>query len=169
MALRMPRDFHHGLPDCASPPSRHTPPMTTLVFDFGLKAIGVAAAERRVHLARGLTTIAARDGVPRWNDLDSLIAEWRPALLVVGLPLNMDGTASAMCALAEGFGDALTARYALPVEYADERLSTFEAKHRGADAATRHATAAEVIAETWLGQNQCRRCRSGPAHVPRRC
>ncbi len=140
--------------------------MTTLVFDFGLKAIGVAAAERRVDLARGLTTIAARDGVPRWNDLDSLVAEWRPALLVVGLPLNMDGTASAMCDLAEGFGDALAARYTLPVEYADERLSTFEARHRGAGEATRHAAAAEVIAETWLGQN---RCRSGPAHVPRRC
>lgn len=139
--------------------------MTALVFDFGQKAIGVATAERRVDLARGLISIAARDGVPRWDALDPLVAEWRPALLVVGLPLNMDGTASAMSDLARRFGNRLAARYALPVEYADERLSTFEATSRGADATNSHAAAAEVIAETWLsGQS---RCRSGHADVRR--
>ena len=124
--------------------------MTALVFDFGLKHIGVAVAEPRVRLAHGLATVPARDGAPRWPALDAMIGEWRPALLVVGEPLNMDGSPSEMSARAHGFGDRLADRYALPVTYADERLSTFEAISRGAAAADAHALAAQVIAETWL-------------------
>ena len=124
--------------------------MTALVFDFGLRHIGVAVAERQARLARPLATIGARDGVPHWQALTPLIAEWRPATLVVGDPLNMDGTASEMSARARAFGNRLAKRYALPVEFADERLSSFEAAARGADAAAIHAAAAQAIAETWL-------------------
>ena len=125
--------------------------MTALVFDFGLRHIGVAVAEEDVRHARGLLSVGARDGVPQWPRLDALVAEWQPTQLVVGLPLNMDGTASAMCERARGFGEALAERYRLGVAYADERLSTFEAIERGAAAEDAHAQAAEVIAETWLG------------------
>ena len=128
--------------------------MTALVFDFGLRHIGVAVAERQAQLARPLTVIGARDGVPHWQVLSALVAEWRPALLVVGDPINMDGTSSEMSTLARAFGARLAKRYALPVEFADERLSSFEAATRGADAAAIHAAAAQAIAETWL---------SGPA------
>lgn len=124
--------------------------MTTLAFDFGLRHIGVAVAEERIGHARAVATIGARDGAPHWQQLDALMAEWKPAQLVVGLPLNMDGTASAMCDRARAFGAALERRYGIPVAYADERLSTFEAKDRGAPPGDVHALAAEVIAETWL-------------------
>ncbi len=148
--------------------------MTALVFDFGLKHIGVAVALRQVGFARGLAVIDARDGQPRWATLDPLVDAWRPTALVVGEPLHMTGEASPMAARARAFGARLEARYALPVEYADERLSTFEARARSADAAARpratrersararathtrpahaqaaHARAAEIIAETWL-------------------
>ena len=124
--------------------------MTALVFDFGLKQIGVATAEPRANLARALTTIGARDGVPRREDLDRLISEWQPTVLVVGLPLNMDGTASAMSVRAQQFGRRLGDRFGLRVEFADERLSTFEAVSRGAPGDDAHALAAEVIGETWL-------------------
>ena len=129
--------------------------MTALVFDFGLRHIGVAVALRQGRFARGLAVVGARDGTPRWDALDALLAEWRPALLVVGEPLNMDGTASEMSARARRFGERLAARYGLAVEFADERLSTFEAVARGANAGRRrvddsHALAAQVIAETWL-------------------
>ena len=124
--------------------------MTALVFDFGLRHIGVAVAERQARLARPLATLGARDGVPHWQALSELVAEWRPATLVVGDPLNMDGTESEMSALARAFGARLAKRYALPVEFADERLSSFEAAARGADAAAIHAAAAQAIAETWL-------------------
>ena len=124
--------------------------MTTLAFDFGLRHIGVAVAEERIGHACAIATVGARDGTPHWQRLDALVAEWKPAQLVVGLPLNMDGTVSAMCDQARAFGTALEGRYRVPVAYADERLSTFEAKDRGAPPEDAHALAAEVIAETWL-------------------
>ena len=123
-----------------------------LVFDFGLKNVGVATAEPKAHLARALTTVRARDGIPHWDALDRLVEEWRPEVLVVGLPLNMDGTPSDISAAARRFGGRLEGRYALPVEFADERLSTFEAVSRGGGHADAHALAAEVIGETWLDE-----------------
>ena len=125
---------------------------TALVFDFGTKHIGVAVAEPLADLVRGLTTIPARDGEPRWDVLDPVVKEWQPACLVVGLPINMDGTPSESSAQARLFGERLAARYALAVDYADERLSTFEAVSRGALAENAHAQAAEIIGETWLNE-----------------
>ena len=113
-----------------------------LVFDFGLKHIGVAIAQRQACIVRRLTTIRARDGVPRWQPLSAIVAEWQPSMLIVGDPLNMDGSPSEMSTLARAFGSRLARRYGLPVEYADERLSTFEAVARGTDAAAAHAEAA---------------------------
>lgn len=125
---------------------------TALVFDFGTKHIGLAVAEPQADLVRGLTTIPARDGEPRWDILDPVVKEWQPACLVVGLPINMDGTPSESSAQARRFGEKLAARYALTIDYADERLSTFEAVSRGALAENAHAQAAEIIGETWLNE-----------------
>ena len=122
------------------------------MFDFGLRRIGVAVAERAPRFARGVATVPAEEGGPQWRLVDDLLATWHPERLVVGLPVNMDGTPSAMSARARGFGARLAERYALPVEFVDERLSTFEAVSRGANAANSHAAAAQVIAETWLTQ-----------------
>jgi len=126
--------------------------LTAIVFDFGLRQIGIALAEPRIGLVRPLSTITARDGIPSWEALDLLVGEWQPDVLVVGLPLNMDGTPSEMADRARGFGTRLADRYGLDVAYADERLSTFEAISRGARPADAHARAAEVIGETWLSE-----------------
>ena len=125
---------------------------TVLVFDFGMKHIGIAVAEPRADLARGLTTIPAKAGEPHWQALDPVVKEWQPERLVVGLPINMDGTPSQGSARARRFGRRLAARYALTVDYADERLSTFEAISRGAPADASHTQAAQVIGETWLNE-----------------
>lgn len=125
---------------------------SALVFDFGLKHIGVAVALSEENLARGITTIAARDGQPHWPSLDALLDEWRPDRLVVGDPLNMDGSASPMASRARDFGQQVGERYGLAVDLVDERLSTYEALSRGADERDSHALAAETIAETWLGR-----------------
>ena len=134
-------------------------PPSALVFDFGLKHIGVAVALPDQDFARGVTTVAARNGHPHWPSLDALLDEWRPSCLVVGDPLNMDGSASSMAVRARDFGHQLARRYQLAVDFVDERLSTFEARsrrtdERGNQAGTRalHALAAEMIAETWLGR-----------------
>ena len=121
--------------------------MAHLAFDFGEKTIGVAVTEPRAGTASPLGTVRARNGVPAWDTLDALVREWRPEGFVVGLPLNMDDTESEMSRAARRFGGRLEERYGTAVAFADERLSTFEAVGRGGG----HATAAQVIAETWLG------------------
>ena len=146
--------------------STRTGGSTALVFDFGMKHIGIAVAEPQAHLAHGLTTINAREGEPHWHALDRVVHEWQPERLVVGLPINMDGTPSAGSARARRFGRRLAARYALTVDYADERLSTFEAISRGAPADNAHVQAAQVIGETWLTERRLESGRSG-ARSPR--
>lgn len=141
--------------------------MRALVFDFGLRRIGVAVAEADVGHAHALGSIGARDGAPHWPPLDTLVARWQPTQLVVGLPLNMDGTRSAMCDRAEAFGARMGMRYGLPPAYADERLSTFEAIDRGASPKDAHALAAAVIAETWLASVEAPQTRAqDKRHIP---
>lgn len=120
--------------------------MPHLAFDFGLRTIGVAVAERRHGTATAISTIKARDGIPLWDRFDALVREWQPEGLIVGLPLNMDGSESDMSEAARRFGGRLERRYGIGVEFVDERLSTFEANQRGGS----HDTAALIIAETWL-------------------
>jgi putative Holliday junction resolvase len=121
-----------------------------LAFDFGLKHIGVAVGQSITRSASPLTTISARDGRPDWRQIVELVEQWRPDLLIVGLPLNMDDSESEMSERARAFSKKLHAETALEVVLVDERLSSFEAKKL--DDANNHAHAARLIAETWLGQ-----------------
>jgi putative Holliday junction resolvase len=99
-----------------------------LAFDFGTSHIGVAIGQTITRTATPLPALKARDGVPDWAQLEKLIAEWQPQLLLVGLPLNMDGSEAPMTARAKKFGQRLHGRFNLPVEWWDERLSSFEAR-----------------------------------------
>lgn len=126
--------------------------MTKLVlaFDFGLKHIGVASGQTLTGSATPLTTIAARRGEPDWALVRDLVAQWRPAVLLVGLPLNMDGTESDMSARARRFAGKLSRETGVVVELVDERLSSFEARSIAPD--DNHAVAAALIAQTWFDQ-----------------
>jgi putative Holliday junction resolvase len=113
---------------------------------------------RRTGTSEALTVVRAKDGIPEWSALDKLIDEWRPELLLVGSPLNMNGSESELSRLAQKFGRRIRERFQLPVDYVDERLSSFEAKqllkaqgHRG-DYRKQPADslAAKLILETWL-------------------
>lgn len=97
-------------------------------FDFGLKSIGAATGQAETGTASPLGEIPARDGIPHWELLDKLVAEWQPNRLIVGLPLNMDGSESPLSALARKFGNRLHNRYRMPVEMIDERLTSQSAK-----------------------------------------
>ena len=103
-------------------------PKLLLGFDYGTKQIGVAVGQMITRQARELCNLKAQDGIPRWEQIEALIKEWQPDALVVGLPLNMDGTPSDMCVRAEKFARRLNGRFNLPVHTHDERLTTFEAK-----------------------------------------
>lgn len=99
-----------------------------MAFDFGTRRIGVAVGQEMLGKAQPVGMVMARDGVPDWNEIASLIEEWQPHLFVVGLPLNMDGSESEMCLRARKFGKRLHGRYHHPFEMMDERLSSYEAK-----------------------------------------
>lgn len=97
---------------------------TFLGFDFGKRHTGVAVGSRHSGTAQPLALLTAHGGGPDWEAIDRLVNEWQPQALVVGLPLNMDGSPNAMTRAARAFGDGLRARYNLPVHLVDERLSS---------------------------------------------
>tara|TARA_R110002126_G_scaffold10245_31_gene46557 strand:+ start:3519 stop:3959 length:441 start_codon:yes stop_codon:yes gene_type:complete len=103
---------------------------TVLSFDYGTKSIGVAVGSELTGSATLLTALKARDGIPDWEQIAKLIADWQPHLLLVGLPLNMDGSEQDFTVRTRKFANRLHGRYGLPVEFHDERLSTADARSR---------------------------------------
>ena len=103
---------------------------TVLAFDFGTRRIGVAVGERETGTAHPLETIDAEDNDTRFTRIGAMILEWRPAELVVGLPLSMDGTEHEMTLRCQRFANQLRGRYALPVHFVDERLTSADAEMR---------------------------------------
>lgn len=111
----------------APSPSRPASPArtgTVLAFDFGLKRIGVAVGENTLKQANALATVGAESNEARFTAIARLIDEWRPVLLVVGLPLAPDGAEHAMTARCRRFANQLHGRFGLPVELADERFTS---------------------------------------------
>lgn len=124
-----------------------------LAFDYGLRRIGVAVGNLASGGARPLAPLAVRDGVPDWEEMRRLLAEWSPSHVLVGLPLNMDGTDSVMSERAARFMRRLHGRFGVRCELVDERLSTFEARERlrtGNTKAALDSMAACIILEDWL-------------------
>ncbi|AHG75999.1 Holliday junction resolvase RuvX [Mannheimia varigena] len=101
---------------------------TVIAFDFGTNSIGCAVGQSITGTAQGLSSFKARDGIPKWEEIGKLLQEWKPNILVVGLPLNMDGTEQPLTQRARKFANRLNGRFNLPVELQDERLTTVEAK-----------------------------------------
>lgn len=134
-------------------------PRTLLGFDFGSKRIGIAVGQELTHTATALVTLSSPDGGPDWDGIGKLIKEWQPDALVVGLPLNLDGSESETARLARRFGNRLAGRYNLPVFTADERLSSSEAEailaEQGRfDKADIDKLAAQLILQGWLENQQ---------------
>ena len=86
-------------------------PRLLLGFDYGTKQIGVAVGQVVTGQARELCVLKAQNGVPDWQQIEALLREWQPDALVVGLPLNMDGSPSEMSARAEKFARRLNGRF----------------------------------------------------------
>ena len=131
---------------------------SVLAFDFGLVQIGVAVGNTLLRSTQPLAILRAREGIPDWQALEQLVRNWQPDLLLVGDPLNMDGSDSELCERARKFARRLHGRLGLPVTMVDERLTSFEAKqvsreqgHRG-DYKRRpiDSQAAELVLQSWL-------------------
>jgi putative Holliday junction resolvase len=139
-------------------------PKVVLAFDFGQKRIGVACGDTISRSAAPLRALPAGAQGPRWEQIDSLMRDWQPAVAVVGLPYNVDDSESSMTGSARGFAAELERRYRLQVVLVDERYSSLEAASRLKGAresglrkrrvakADVDAAAACVILERWFSE-----------------
>lgn len=131
---------------------------TLLAFDYGTKNIGIATGQTITRSATSLPPLKANDGVPDWTQVEKILHEWQPDLVLVGLPLNMDASESELCVRARKFANRLHGRYGVKVEMVDERLTSFEAKgeviSRGGSRDYKNnpvdSIAARLILEGWL-------------------
>lgn len=128
-----------------------------LSFDFGTKSIGVAVGQSVTATAKELTPIKAKEGIPNWDDIQQLLVEWTPEVVLVGLPVNMDGSEMEMTRRARKFGKRIEGRYAQKIEFVDERLTTREAKMEAAENGHKgnyaknpvDSIAARILLESW--------------------
>lgn len=131
-----------------------------LAFDFGARRIGVATGNAHTRTASPLQTLASGGDAVPWADVDRLIADWRPAQLVVGLPAEH----SSILPRVRAFAAELGRRYGLPVGTVDE-ARTSEAARAEIAAARRSGIeqrrsrkgdvdklAACLIAEQWMSE-----------------
>jgi putative Holliday junction resolvase len=122
---------------------------TVLAFDFGLKRIGVAVGEPELRTAHPLPPIAA----PGFDSISKLISEWRPAELVIGLPVAANGE-HPLAKRIERFARQLEGRFHLPVARVDERYSSVEAESRlrGVKRTSIDSVAAQLLLEQYFDQ-----------------
>ncbi|MES1989100.1 MAG: Holliday junction resolvase RuvX [Pseudomonadota bacterium] len=100
---------------------------TVLCFDFGEQRIGVAVGEHLLATANPLVTIDNESNEVRFEAISKLVKEWQPKLLIVGLPLSLDGAETSVTQLCKKFARRLNGRFNLPVMLVDERYSSVEA------------------------------------------
>jgi putative Holliday junction resolvase len=102
--------------------------MRIAALDVGDARIGVAVCDELGLTTRGLGVVRRRGGLADLEAVAGLIGPFDPDRLVVGLPLNMDGTEGPQATKVRRFADRLAAHTGLPVELWDERLTTVEAE-----------------------------------------
>ncbi|MCX7227981.1 MAG: Holliday junction resolvase RuvX [Burkholderiales bacterium] len=142
-------------------------PETLLGFDFGMRRIGVAIGNTLTGDARPLAIVEAVPVDRRFERIAALLRDWQPQRLVVGRPLDEDGSATETTRLSDRFANQLNGRFGLPVERVDERFSSREAQAIIASAGGRaeddDGVAAAVILSQYLDGRR-RRPDADPAH-----
>ena len=108
-----------------------------LALDVSKRAIGVAGADPSWRLATPLTTVRRRRFAADLERLQALLRERAAAAMVIGWPLNMDGSEGPRCQSVRAFAVRLEAALGLPILLWDERLSTFAAEEAAARAGLR--------------------------------
>ena len=136
-----------------------TPAAQTIIgFDFGEKRIGVAVGNTITSKAQALTTLHVESNAARLDAVEKLVSAWKPTSFVVGQPEHADGRPHVVAHLAKKFGNRLTEKFHLPVNYVNETLSSTEASSllaaRGVKGVAQKseidAVAAQVILQSYL-------------------
>ena len=130
--------------------------MQIVAFDFGTKKIGVAVGQTATYTSSPLQVILNKDDKVNWNEISTLLNEWKPGLIIIGKPLNMDGTDSEIMKQVERFYQKLKKIYDTNYEYIDERLTTFEARQILEDTNINNvdANAAKILIDNWFEMNK---------------
>ena len=130
--------------------------MQIIAFDYGEKKIGVAVGQTSTNTSSPLKIIFNKDNKTNWISISSLLHEWKPDLILLGKPLNMDGSESEIMKKVDRFYKELKSIYDADIEFIDERLTTFEAreilkdeKHDNVD-----AHAAKILIDNWFDINK---------------
>ena len=135
-------------------------------LDHGSRRIGVAVGDLETGMAFARDAIRRRNLLGDLEAIEALVRAEAAELVVIGLPLNMDGSEGEQAAAARAFGERLAA-IGVKIAYEDERLSSWEAGEHLRDAGRRprratgelDSTAARVILQQYLDARR----RTGPA------
>ncbi len=134
----------------------------TLAIDFGERRIGLAISDEEGRIAMPLETVARTSDAQAMQAIAAIADREHAQALVVGEPVNMDGSRGPAAARCRGFAGRLAAHTGLAVEMANETLTTVEALERlraaggdpRRDAARLDALAAQVLLEDVLTRRQ---------------
>ena len=127
-----------------------------LGIDYGDVRIGIAMSDETAFLASPLTTV--QNGKGAADEIAALVREHKVKTVVIGLPLNMDGSAGPATEKVRKFSEKLAKKTDVPIVESDERLTTVTAHHNlreaGLDGRQRKGVvdmaAAQVILQDWL-------------------
>ena len=131
--------------------------MQILAFDYGTKHIGIAVGQTITRTSSPLMILnVQQEGPDIWRTIVQLVEEWKPDRLLVGQPLNMDGTPSEMMKKVNKFYIKLQKETNIICELVDERLTSFEAKQL-AESNSKEVRiddlAAKIFLDSWMEQN----------------
>ena len=137
--------------------------MQILSFDFGTKKIGIAVGQTITMSSSPLTVLFNKENKVNWEEVSAIIDEWKPELLLIGKPLNMDGTDSDIMEVVDNFSKKLAKLSGIECEYVDERLTSFEARQNFKELMIENnknikkeiidANAAKILIDNWFNQN----------------
>tara|TARA_B100000780_G_C21073905_1_gene432237 strand:+ start:17 stop:406 length:390 start_codon:yes stop_codon:yes gene_type:complete len=129
--------------------------MQIVAFDFGTKKIGVAVGQTQTGTSSPLTVVFNKSNKTNWEEILEVTNEWKPELILVGKPLNMDGSDSEIMKPVDKFFKKLNKLSNTKCEYVDERLTSFEAREQLGETGTKivDAHAAKILIDNWLDKN----------------
>ena len=129
--------------------------MQIIAFDYGEKKIGVAVGQTATNTSSPLQIIFNKENNINWVSISSILDEWKTDLILIGKPLNMDGSESEMMKKINKFYIKLKSIYDADIEFVDERLTTFEARTilKGEKQINVDAHAAKILIDNWFEIN----------------
>ncbi len=127
-----------------------TNPQMFLGFDFGMKRIGVALGNSLTENARPLLTLAARDGIPDWDQIQSLIKTWNISAIIVGMPYTLNNEDQEITHAARKFKNRLKQKFKLATHEVEEQYTTKIARKQLNPNDDIDSMAASIILQAWL-------------------